>query len=195
MYAGVWSKADQRPMCITTPAYTMALLCRGSTACGRNGSIGQQPTTRRCRLRSSTLSLAVEACAEAWCWSRPGHLAACFQSHVIGRETGVLHERSGRAAGGEGIAHALPVTEGIMARRLAMQDGIDFTVHRGETPAWSARAARRPVVASCGWKRPPPGELHDGVDVAKMERKELLALRRRIQVIISDPYSSLNPRM
>ena len=28
-----------------------------------------------------------------------------------------------------------------------------------------------------------------------MERQELTALRRRMQVIFQDPYSSLNPRM
>ena len=45
-------------------------------------------------------------------------------------------------------------------------------------------------------ERPTAGEiLYDGVDIAQMERKELLALRRRIQVIFQDPYSSLNPRM
>ena len=37
--------------------------------------------------------------------------------------------------------------------------------------------------------------LYDGVDIAKLERRDLVALRRRIQVIFQDPYSSLNPRM
>src|SRR5215510_9536234 len=45
-------------------------------------------------------------------------------------------------------------------------------------------------------EKPTAGEiLYDGVDIAKAERKDLLALRRRIQVIFQDPYSSLNPRM
>src|SRR6185312_12043402 len=35
----------------------------------------------------------------------------------------------------------------------------------------------------------------DGVDLTKLKHKQLLALRRRIQVIFQDPYSSLNPRM
>src|SRR5581483_12012394 len=40
------------------------------------------------------------------------------------------------------------------------------------------------------------GEIrYDGVDIAKLGRRDLLALRRRIQVIFQDPYSSLNPRM
>ena len=45
-------------------------------------------------------------------------------------------------------------------------------------------------------ERPTAGEiLYDGVDIAKLERKQLLSLRRRIQIIFQDPYSSLNPRM
>ncbi len=43
-------------------------------------------------------------------------------------------------------------------------------------------------------EQPTAGEiLYDGIDIAKLERKDLLALRRRIQVIFQDPYSSLNP--
>jgi ABC-type glutathione transport system ATPase component len=37
--------------------------------------------------------------------------------------------------------------------------------------------------------------LLDGVDVLALRGKELRALRRRIQMIFQDPYSSLNPRM
>jgi len=43
-------------------------------------------------------------------------------------------------------------------------------------------------------ERPTPGEiLYDGRDIAKAASKELLPLRRRIQVIFPDPSSSLNP--
>jgi oligopeptide transport system ATP-binding protein len=36
--------------------------------------------------------------------------------------------------------------------------------------------------------------LYDGVDIAGLDRRSLVGLRRRIQVIFQDPYSSLNPR-
>jgi oligopeptide transport system ATP-binding protein len=45
-------------------------------------------------------------------------------------------------------------------------------------------------------ERPTAGEIiYDGVDLASLPHKEMQALRRRIQVIFQDPYSSLNPRM
>jgi oligopeptide transport system ATP-binding protein len=45
-------------------------------------------------------------------------------------------------------------------------------------------------------EKPTAGQIiYDGVDIAKLSRRDLLALRRRIQVIFQDPYSSLNPRM
>jgi oligopeptide transport system ATP-binding protein len=45
-------------------------------------------------------------------------------------------------------------------------------------------------------ERPTAGEIiYDGIDLATLKHKGLLAIRRRIQVIFQDPYSSLNPRM
>src|SRR5918997_1425961 len=35
----------------------------------------------------------------------------------------------------------------------------------------------------------------DGVDIFSLDRKTLRAMRRRMQIIFQDPYSSLNPRM
>jgi oligopeptide transport system ATP-binding protein len=44
-------------------------------------------------------------------------------------------------------------------------------------------------------EKPTSGEIrYDGVDIAQLGRKQLVALRRKIQVIFQDPYSSLNPR-
>ncbi|MBI4274690.1 MAG: ABC transporter ATP-binding protein [Rhizobiales bacterium] len=45
-------------------------------------------------------------------------------------------------------------------------------------------------------EEPTSGEIHfEGVDLAKTTAAELKAVRRKIQVIFQDPYSSLNPRM
>ncbi|MBV8826440.1 MAG: ABC transporter ATP-binding protein, partial [Hyphomicrobiales bacterium] len=103
----------------------------------------------------------------------------------------------------KGLRKHFPVTEGVIARRLIGEvkavDGVDFTMRRGETLGLVGESGcGKTTTGRCILllERPTAGAIiYDGVDLASLPPKELRALRRRIQVIFQDPYSSLNPRL
>jgi peptide/nickel transport system ATP-binding protein/oligopeptide transport system ATP-binding protein len=95
-----------------------------------------------------------------------------------------------------------PITRGIIFQRpigaVHAVDGVSFDVMRGETfgivgetgcgKTTTARLVMRLLEPTSGTIR------FDGRDISHVSRRKLKPLRREMQLIFQDPYSSLNPR-
>ena len=91
------------------------------------------------------------------------------------------------------------VLEGAPRQILKAVDGVSFTINRGETLSLVGESGcGKSTVARliCGLYAPTRGQvLFDGTDLAAIDsRTDMLAMRRRFQMIFQDPYASLNPR-
>lgn len=78
-------------------------------------------------------------------------------------------------------------------------DGVDFSIHKGKTlglvgeSGCGKSSCARTIIRIY---EPTSGKiLLDGEDISKLNQKELLPYRRKMQMIFQDPYASLNARM
>ena len=96
-----------------------------------------------------------------------------------------------------------PVQVGIVFKRtvghVRAVDGVSFELHKGETLGVVGESGcGKSTLAQVLMRLEPPtsGRVRfHGEDVFAKRGKALQALRRQIQIVLQDPYTSLNPRM
>ncbi|OGS01665.1 MAG: hypothetical protein A2V88_10895 [Elusimicrobia bacterium RBG_16_66_12] len=93
------------------------------------------------------------------------------------------------------------VSKGLFGAKTAVKavDGVSFTVMPRESFAVVGESGCGKTTLGklvLALEKPTSGQvLFEGSDMSALTGRELRKLRRRIQVIFQDPYSSLNPRM
>ena len=95
-----------------------------------------------------------------------------------------------------------PITKGALFKRsignVRAVDGVSFDVGRGETVGLVGESGCGKSTTGRTMLRllePTGGSiLYNGQDLTKVSKGEMVKLRREMQMIFQDPYSSLNPR-
>jgi len=96
-----------------------------------------------------------------------------------------------------------PLTSGVLFQRrvglIKAVDDVSFSIRKGETLGLVGESGSgKTTTGRCILQldRPTSGEVRfEGRDLAQLDEAALRPVRRRMQVIFQDPYSSLNPRM
>src|ERR1700733_4606519 len=106
-----------------------------------------------------------------------------------------------------GLRKYFPIRGGLFGRNagtVRAVDDVSFSIARGETLSLVGESGcGKTTTSRCILRAitPTSGEIlfrdknGDAIDVAGLSRKGLKPLRRRMQMIFQDPFSSLNPRM
>ena len=102
----------------------------------------------------------------------------------------------------EGLTKHFPVKRGVRQKTtgaVRAVDGIDLTVRTGETlglvgesgcgKTTLSRLIIKLVEANTG------RIVFDGEDITNYSRRQMSAVRERLQIVFQDPYASLNPQM
>ena len=96
-----------------------------------------------------------------------------------------------------------PITQGILFKKhvgaVKAVDGVSFELFPGETLGLVGESGcGKSTVAKLlmSLERPTAGEVfYKGEDISRLSGRALKAVRRNIQMVFQDPYTSLNPRM
>jgi ABC-type oligopeptide transport system ATPase subunit len=103
----------------------------------------------------------------------------------------------------EGLTKHFPVRSGFLVERTVDRvkavDGVDFAVEQGTTLGLVGESGSgKSTTGYCVLQllRPTAGSVRfDGRELTELKGEELRRIRREMQIVFQDPYSSLNPRM
>lgn len=83
--------------------------------------------------------------------------------------------------------------------KIRAVDGVSFEIGRGEALGLIGESGSGKSTVGrtiLGIYKPTAGSVNfDGAEIAQLDRSELREIRRHVQIVFQDPYSSLDPRM
>jgi peptide/nickel transport system ATP-binding protein len=175
---------------------------------------GLDEAARGCRF-APRCPYRIETCGEEppLAVTDSGGLAACWRVDDIaagrigaGTEAASGPDEAARPADAyvlsvRGLTKQFPVKIGFFGKRALIRavEDVSFDIGRGETLGLVGESGCGKTTVGrliLGLERPTAGAIHfAGVDIAAATHADLTQMRRKMQVIFQDPYSSLNPRM